>query len=69
MESALDKLQHLIDGFWENPVGFAYLVHGAGGRYRDDLIDLFAGRIYMDTPSPGVEQLEKLAVAGLSKSA
>lgn len=69
MESALDKLQHLIDGFWENPLGFAYLVHGASGRYRDDLIDLFAGRIYMDTPSPGVEQLEKLAVTGLSKSA
>ncbi len=68
METALDKLQYLIDGFWENPIGFAYLVHGAGGRYRDDLIDLFAGRIYDDTPSPGVIQLEKLATSGLSKA-
>jgi hypothetical protein len=66
MESALDKLQYLIDGFWENPVGFAFLVHG--GRYRDDLIDLFAGRVYMDTPSPGVRQLEKLATAGMSRA-
>jgi len=66
MESALDTLQYLIDGFWENPVGFAFLVHG--GRYRDDLIDLFAGRVYMDTPSPGVRQLEKLATAGMSRA-
>jgi FADH2-dependent halogenase len=68
METALDKLQALIDGFWENPLGFAYLVHGAGGRYRDDLIDLFAGRIYAATPSPGLLQLEKLAASGLSKA-
>lgn len=68
MERALDRLQALIDGFWENPIGFAYLVHGAGGRYRDDLIDLFAGRIYMEAQSPGVLQLEKLAAAGLSKA-
>ncbi len=68
LESGLDTVQHLIDGFWENPIGFAHLVHGAGGRYRDDLIDLFAGRIYMDNPSAGVIQLQKLAQAGVAKA-
>jgi len=68
LEGGLDTVQHLIDGFWENPIGFAHLVHGAGGRYRDDLVDLFAGRIYMEDPSPGVIQLEKLAQAGVARA-
>ena len=60
-EAGLDNLQDLIDGFWEHPLGFAHLVNGQ--RTKADLIDLFAGRIYMDAPSQGVRELQGLARA------
>lgn len=59
LERGLDGVQALIDGFWENPVGFAHLAHGS--KYRDDIIDLFAGRIYMDEETPGLQQLARMA--------
>ncbi|MBK7715828.1 MAG: tryptophan 7-halogenase [Gemmatimonadetes bacterium] len=59
LERGLDNVQALIDGFWENPIGFAHLVHQSS--CREDIIDLFAGRIYPEEQSPGLRQLIKLA--------
>ena len=56
---AMDNLQDLIDAFWEAPTPFAYLVNGA--RTRDDIIDLFAGRVYTDRVNAGLAQLRALA--------
>lgn len=53
----LERFQHLIDAFWNNPLGFAVLVHQ---RYPEDLIDLFAGRVYDDMDSPGMQDLRSI---------
>ena len=53
----MDVVQDLIDAFWSEPLGFALLAHR---KYRDDLIDMFAGRLYMDTPSRGLLALQKM---------
>lgn len=42
-EHAIDILEDLIDFFWERPLAFGYYVHA---RYRETIIDAFAGRIY-----------------------
>lgn len=42
-EQAIDVLEDVIDAFWENPLAFSVLVHV---RCRDELVDVFAGRIY-----------------------
>jgi len=62
LERGLDAVQDLIDGFWENPIGFAWLTHGE--RRKADIIDLFAGRIYGETPSPGLLELRQMAGKG-----
>jgi hypothetical protein len=48
-------LEDVIDGFWEHPFGF--LVHQ---RHREDLIDVFAGRIFEHQPSGGVQSFRRL---------
>ncbi len=53
-ERGQDTIQALIDAFWNNPLGFAYFTHF---RYKEDFIDLFAGRVYTDTPSPGLSAI------------
>jgi 1H-pyrrole-2-carbonyl-[peptidyl-carrier protein] brominase len=55
--SAMDVIQELIDAFWNQPLAFAVLV---GSRYTDDCIDMFAGRVYMDEPSPGLLAFRRL---------
>lgn len=52
-----DAYQELIDGFWEDPLAFQFLVHH---KYTDDVIDLFAGRVYAETPSPGLQAMRAL---------
>lgn len=42
-EHAIDVLEDMVDFFWEQPLAFAYYVHA---RYREGMIDTFAGRIY-----------------------
>lgn len=64
-DAGLDHVADLMDAFWEKPLGFAFLVHG--GRHTGDLIDLFAGRIYMDEPSAGLKELQLLANKGRSE--
>ncbi|GAP63754.1 hypothetical protein ARMA_2177 [Ardenticatena maritima] len=40
---AQDALQETVDGFWDFPLAFAFFVHQ---RYREDFIDIFAGRLF-----------------------
>jgi flavin-dependent dehydrogenase len=50
-EKGIDVLEDALDGFWENPLTFAFLVYH---RYRDMMIDVFAGRIYDNQPSEAI---------------
>jgi flavin-dependent dehydrogenase len=56
-EAGQDVIQELIDAFWEQPMAFSIFVHH---RYRDDCIDMFAGRVYMDEPSPGLRAMQRI---------
>jgi FADH2-dependent halogenase len=57
-ESGIDVFEDTIDTFWENPIAFAYSAHK---RYREDLIDVFAGRVYgSEQPSAGVRAFRRL---------
>jgi 1H-pyrrole-2-carbonyl-[peptidyl-carrier protein] brominase len=48
-EKGIDNLEDMIDLFWEQPFAFAtFLYH----RYRDELIDAFAGRVYETERQP-----------------
>ncbi|RPI86857.1 MAG: FAD-dependent oxidoreductase [Chloroflexi bacterium] len=57
VEKGIDVLEDCLDGFWEHPMAFAYLVHA---RYRDEMIDVFAGRIYEGQPSPATNGFRSL---------
>lgn len=53
----MDAIQELVDAFWNQPLAFAVFVHS---RYKEDCIDLFAGRVYQDPPSSGLIAFRKL---------
>jgi flavin-dependent dehydrogenase len=59
IEKGTDNLEDMVDLFWEQPFAFATFVHQ---RYRDELIDAFAGRIYETEhqPSKAIMQFRKL---------
>jgi len=48
-EKGTDNLEDMVDLFWEQPFTFAALVHL---RYREELIDAFAGRVYEHEHQP-----------------
>lgn len=48
-EQGIDVLEDMIDLFWEKPFSFAFFVHH---RYKDDMTDLFATRMYERITSP-----------------
>jgi len=54
-------IQDLIDAFWDHPMAFAFFVHS---RYREDFIDLFAGRVYGEEVSPGLNAIRAVNAAG-----
>lgn len=56
---AMDKLEDLIDAFWEEPLSFTFLVNGP--RTKEPLIDLFAGRVYTTEPNRALISLRKIA--------
>ena len=62
-EQGMDVVEELIEVFWNQPLGFAFLVHS---RHVDDFIDLFAGRVYQEKPSAGLEAIRALRNVGLS---
>lgn len=53
----MDRVQELIDAFWNAPLGFSYCVHF---QHREDLIDLFAGRVYGEADSEGLKAVKEL---------
>jgi flavin-dependent dehydrogenase len=57
VEHGIDVLEDALDGFWEHPFAFAMLVYN---RYVDQMIDIFAGRIYENQPSEAVVAFRKL---------
>lgn len=46
-EGAIDMVEDMIDTFWENPLAFAYMAHD---KYREQVLDMFSGRIYDGQP-------------------
>ncbi|MFZ0544603.1 MAG: NAD(P)/FAD-dependent oxidoreductase [Candidatus Promineifilaceae bacterium] len=56
-EHGIDILEDALDGFWEHPFAFAWLVHD---RHKDDMIDVFAGRVYENQPSAPIIGFRKL---------
>jgi len=56
-ELGMDAIQDVLDCFWDNPVSFAFFAHT---RYVDDFIDLFAGRVYQENPSKGLQAVRKV---------
>jgi 1H-pyrrole-2-carbonyl-[peptidyl-carrier protein] brominase len=58
-EKGSDNLEDMVDLFWEQPFAFATFVHH---RYRSELTDAFAGRVYETEhqPSNAILQFRKL---------
>lgn len=58
-EQGSDVLEDMVDLFWEQPFAFATFVHQ---RYRPELTDAFAGRVYETEhqPSKAILQFRKL---------
>ncbi len=58
-EKGTDNLEDMVDLFWEQPFAFASFVHY---RYREQLIDAFAGRVYETEhqPSPAIVAFRKV---------
>jgi len=57
VEKGIDVLEDSLDGFWEHPFSFAWLVHA---RHKEDMIDIFAGRIYEGQPSSAIKGFHSL---------
>ena len=53
----MDVVQDVIDSFWEEPYAFAFVTHS---RHPEDCIDMFAGRVYTEQPSPGLLALRRI---------
>lgn len=56
-EKGTDVFQDLVDGFWANPLAFAFFTHE---RYVEDFNDMFAGRVYGDVSYAGLAALRSL---------
>ncbi len=58
-EKGSDVLEDMVDLFWEQPFAFATFIHQ---RYRPELTDAFAGRVYEteQQPSRAILQFRKL---------
>jgi flavin-dependent dehydrogenase len=58
-EKGIDVLEDMVDAFWEHPFAFSVSVHS---RHREQLIDVFAGRVYEHEgqPSAAMQDLRRL---------
>jgi FADH2-dependent halogenase len=65
-ERGQDNVQELVDAFWQHPYAFAIFAHR---RYPEDIIHLFAGRVYEESPSPGLRALRGINHKGRLKEA
>ena len=59
-EGGMDVIQDLMDAFWDQPLAFAVLAHR---QHIEGIIDIFAGRIYMDKPSDALEEIHAINAA------
>lgn len=59
-EGGMDVIQDLMDAFWDQPLAFAVLAHR---QHVEGIIDIFAGRIYMDKPSAALEEIHAINAA------
>src|SRR5262249_60601158 len=59
-EGGMDVIQDLMDAFWDQPLAFAVLAHR---QHVEGIIDIFAGRIYMDKPSAALEEMHAINAA------
>ena len=57
-EKGMDVIQDMLDAFWDYPLAFS--LYTRDKRYRDDFIDMFAGRVYNIKPSEGLLALRAL---------
>lgn len=48
----------MLDAFWDYPLAFSLYLKDK--RYRDNFIDMFAGRVYDTEPSRGLLELRRL---------
>lgn len=55
-ERGIDVVEDMMDAFWEYPFPFAKIVHD----YRDDMIDLFAGRLWERQPSVATNKIRAM---------
>jgi flavin-dependent dehydrogenase len=65
-ERGQDVVQDMIDAFWEEPFAFAFAAHKL---YTEDIIDIFAGRVYKEGVSPGLEALRRTLAKSRMKGA
>ncbi len=63
-ERGMDAIEDMVDCFWLNPLAFSYFVHQ---KYREDLIDLFAGRVYQEPPNAGLRAIRAAKASALAK--
>lgn len=56
-ETGLDIFEDMIDTFWEHPVGFSFFLHH---RYTEQMIDIFAGRVFEGEVSQAMSGMRKL---------
>ena len=66
-DRGMDTVQDLIDAFWNNPLGWGYMLHYT--NYGGDMLDIFGGMIYEDEPSPGLEALRRINSKALAEAA
>lgn len=60
-------INDLVDAFWSEPFAFGYVAHQ---KHPDDLIDLFAGRVYgLTEPSPGLQSLRRILTKSRARKA
>ena len=56
-EKGIDVLEDLMDTFWEYPLAFAHMTHV---RYAEEILDVFAGRLWERQPSSAVKEMRSL---------
>jgi flavin-dependent dehydrogenase len=65
-EGGMDVIQDLMDAFWDQPLAFAILAHR---QHVEGIIDIFAGRIYMDKPSAALDEIHAINASAARKRA
>jgi flavin-dependent dehydrogenase len=55
-ERGIDVVEDMMDAFWEYPFPFAKIVHD----HRDEMTDIFAGRLWERQPSAALKKLRGL---------